>query len=257
MARMAPERLLTLTDGIVAMVPAPFRALLDRPATSPPTALRSACRRIVAATLVASISLVLLLAVLHLLNALPGDHHHEWLDADNDRSVWSWASVASEAAAAVLLGLLAATSIRPAALAFCAGVVMFLSLDDFIRVHEALGSTYSPFPHAARSLWPVFYLPLLGVLLVLLWRVAQGFGPVERALLRTGLLALVVAVGLESATPLLFAVGQGHGTAGYEVEVAVEEGLELGGWIWIAGGLAAGLVSRGGDLPTVTPDADD
>jgi len=170
--------------------------------------------------------------------------------------VWSWASVISESTAAVFLGLLAAVSTRRRALRFCAGVVLFLSLDDFIRIHErivhirrhlpgALGE--SLFPHAVRTLWPVIYLPLLAVLFVLLWRIAQGFATPERVAIRGSLLALVVAVALEVGTPLLFAIGQGDGSPGYEVEVAIEESLELAGWMWIAAGLAMGLLRSIGD----------
>jgi hypothetical protein len=56
--------------------------------------------------------------------------------------------------------------------------------------------------------------------------------------------ALVLAVVLEAGTPLLFAIGQGEGSIGYELEVVVEEGLESTGWFWITGGLAIVLIQR-------------
>jgi hypothetical protein len=65
-----------------------------------------------------------------------------------------------------------------------------------------------------------------------------------RVLVRGGLVALVVAVLLEGGSPLLFALGQGEGSIGYELEVAVEEGLEMTGWLWITGGIAIALVQR-------------
>lgn len=232
------------TDRLVSWTPAPFERFLTDPLVPPADRAGSAALKVVRFTLRVSLVMVLLLVAVHLVDALVLHPKLPSLDADDDHSVWSWASVGTEFLAAGMLGLFAATSTRSVALQFCAWVVTFLSLDDFIRIHEKLGAEWSLFPHSVRVLWPVLYLPLLGSLFLLLWRVAQGLERDERALVRAGLLALVVAVGLEFLTPFLFAIGQGHGSLGYETEVAVEEGLELGGWLWIAGGLAAGVLHR-------------
>jgi hypothetical protein len=52
-----------------------------------------------------------------------------------------------------------------------------------------------------------------------------------------------MAVALEATSPLLFSAW-GHGDLPYEFEVVLEEGLELGGWILIAAGIATTLVTR-------------
>jgi hypothetical protein len=195
-------------------------------------------------TVTLSVIAFALLAVTHLVNAPAWRCRFQTLNADDDRSFWSWAGVATESSAARVTGVLAFLSGRRRTLAFCAWVLVFLSLDDFIRIHEKVGSVYSPFPHAVRDLWPVLYLPLLATLLILLWRVSGDGDEAVRTLVRGGLLALAVAVVLETGTPILFAIGQGHGSPGYETEVALGEGLELSGWMWVTGGLAALMIGR-------------
>ncbi|TDU87391.1 hypothetical protein EV138_0914 [Kribbella voronezhensis] len=234
--------LLPVTDRLVRLSPSPLRVYLNKPVTGSQTAAGLTRSRILRFAWITSVALSAVLAVSHLVNTLVLDGRFGILDADKDQSIMGWTGVAVEAAVAAVLGLLAAGSVRPATLTFCAATVAFLSFDDFIQIHERIGGLLSPFPHAGRLLWPLLYLPLLAALLVQLWRVAENADPAERALVRAGLLALVLAVGLEFCSPLLFAGGQGRGTPGYEIEVAIEECLELAGWLWIGGGLAAFLV---------------
>lgn len=66
-------------------------------------------------------------------------------------------------------------------------------------------------------------------------------------LTRTGLVMLAVAVALELFTLVLFALDQGHRSLAYELEAAVEEGLELSGWILVAGGMATASITRATD----------
>jgi hypothetical protein len=121
----------------------------------------------------------------------------------------------------------------------------YFSLDDAVLIHEKIAGALDFFPHSSRIIWPLLYLPLLVGLTIQLWRIAEAQpGPRVRVLVRGGLVALVVAVLLEGGSPLLFALGQGEGSIGYELEVAVEEGLEMTGWLWITGGIAIALVQR-------------
>jgi hypothetical protein len=252
---LADGRLLPFTDRLVSLTPPPLRTVLQRPLPSTGRPVRQAVTSLVRFTLILSLIAFVLLAATHLVNMLTWNGRFQTLNADDDRSFWSWASVATESSAACATAFLAFMAGRRRTLAFCAWVLLFLSLDDFIRIHEKLGSVYSPFPHAVRDLWPVLYLPLLATLLILLWRVSSDGDEAVRTLVRGGLLALAVAVVLETGTPVLFAIGQGHGSPGYETEVAIEEGLELSGWIWVTGGLAALMIGRHmADLFTGTPD---
>jgi hypothetical protein len=59
---------------------------------------------------------------------------------------------------------------------------------------------------------------------------------------------------MEAATPVLFALGQGHGSIPYELESVVEEGLELGGFVLIATALAAQVTERLSRAPSPQTD---
>ncbi|MHB1345820.1 MAG: hypothetical protein ACYCX3_15930 [Thermoleophilia bacterium] len=166
------------------------------------------------------------------------------LNADRDWSLWGWAGVAAEAAAGVAAVQLAFLSTsRRVSLAILGVLVVFLSADDFLQLHERISGLGDlvPIPHASRLVWPLVYGPLLLLVAVLLWRAAAASPASLGHCLRVGVIALGVAVGLEMGSPLLFALGSDHDRWLYELEVAVEEALEFGGWTMIAGGLA-GLV---------------
>jgi hypothetical protein len=238
--------LLRTTDVLVGVLPRPLRDLLRRPLTSPlrdqPEDVTATVARV---TLWVSVVAFVLLAITDLVDVLALDGRIQSFDADLDGGVWTWSSVATEAAGAALLALLAMASVRRRAFAACALIMGYFSLDDAVLIHEKIGTALHIFPHSGRSIWPLVYLPLLVGLTVQLWRIAEAQrGPWVRPLVRGGLVALVLAVVLEAGTPLLFAIGQGEGSIGYELEVVVEEGLESTGWFWITGGLAIVLIQR-------------
>jgi alpha-beta hydrolase superfamily lysophospholipase len=84
-------------------------------------------------------------------------------------------------------------------------------------------------------------LGLTGLLLILESRRVPR--PIRRAMV-AGLVMLVVAIAMEAATPILFALGFDHGSLPYETEAVIEEGLELGGFLAIWTGLAGTVVHR-------------
>ena len=238
------QRVLHLSDRLVGLTPSPLRTLLRRPLSPPETPTEESLRRVVRFTVMLAAAAFFALLVVHMLNQMALDAPYEALDADEDRSAWSWAAVAAEAVAGAFLALLAATVVSSKGMKFAAAVMIFLSLDDFIRIHESIGSSVSLFPHSVRLLWPVIYFPLLAALMIVLWRICEGRAAESRLLTRSGLLLLAVAVVLEVFTVALFAVDQGHESFLYELEVSIEEGFELAGWLLIAGGMAAALVAQ-------------
>jgi hypothetical protein len=238
------ERVLDLSDRLVRLAPRPLRTLLRRPMSPPETTTEETLRRIARFMFRLAAVAFVSLGVVHMFNFLALDSQYVALDADEDSSAWSWASVTATAMAGVLLALLAATVVSSKGFKFAAAVAIFLSLDDYIRIHENIGSAVTLFPHSVRLLWPIIYLPLLGALFIVLWRICESRAPEVRLMTRSGLLMLVAAVVLEVFTVALFAVDQGHESFGYELEVAFEEGLELAGWLLIAGGMAAALVTQ-------------
>jgi hypothetical protein len=193
--------------------------------------------------------------VVHLSNLALGDLELTVLDAGSDTGAFAWASTAATFAAAFAALVLAAAATRwVRTLATLAVMLAFLSLDDFVQIHErvseeALEIGFPEAWHVGRLFWVVVLLPVLAATFMLLWRIAHVAPPDERRVLRVGLGLLVFAVALEAASPLLFHFDWDHLSWPYEVEVAVEEGAELAGWIAITGALAARAVRAVGALP--------
>lgn len=167
------------------------------------------------------------------------------LSADAEPTIWSWASSTATACAALAAGLLAvAHGGRRRTYLFLAATLAFFSADDMLQIHERLNANLGGADETTRIVWPVVYLPLLIASFLLLWRcAAHACGPASRSI-RLGLLMLVAAVGCEVVSFGMVQIELDRGTFAYELEVIVEEGLELAGWILIASGLMAGLVDR-------------
>lgn len=166
------------------------------------------------------------------------------LNADAEPNLWSWASATATACAAFALLLLALTRPgRRTVLVFLAAATGFFSLDDALQVHERLRGVVG-WEDPQRALWPAVYLPLLAAVFLLLWRVAGEAAPRIGLTIRLGLGFLVAAVACELISAVMVQVELGPGTLAYELEVIVEEGLELAGWILIASALAADLLDR-------------
>jgi hypothetical protein len=194
--------------------------------------------------------------VVHLANIVLLDRRFTLLDAESDISVWAWASTATEAAAAAFAALLAFAATRVAwRPLLLAGLLAFLSADDILALHERIAiDQLGPIPHASRLIWPLVFGPILVLTGWLLFRGARDASPDVRRLTVTGLGALVLAVLMEAATPVLFALGQGHGSLPYELESVIEEGLELGGFVLIATALAAQVADRFARTPSHATD---
>lgn len=197
-----------------------------------------------------TVALVVLQSVLHLVDAAVFDLQIARLDADSDKSVWSWLGSASELTAAfgaalLLLGVPG----RRRSLIFLTLVLGFFSMDDTVRIHEGLGNLglFASTGLSARVLWPLIYAPLLVLTCTQLWRTSGAMVERCRYAVRGGLVMLAVAVVLEFfASTLIIKAGAGRvaddtrvGSMLYELEVVVEEALELGGWLLIAAGLVA------------------
>lgn len=165
--------------------------------------------------------------------------------ADSDDSVFAWASIVATFAAA--LGALLLSFVddeRRRLLRFVAAAAAFLSLDDFVQIHERLGELADEAENEAswepaRLLWPVIFFPLLGVLFLALWRLAERLARRAGRFVLVGLALLAAAVVLELASAGILRAGYDRGTTLYELEVVAEEGAELAGWILLAGALLA------------------
>ncbi len=228
-------RSLTLPQS--ANGPAPAATIDDDPAVG----------RTLAGAWFLAVAAVVVQSAAHLIDLVAFDLSVNLINVDSDTSVFSWASVVTVGAAAVIVLLMAASlAANRGRLLLLSGLLAFFSLDDAVEIHERISSQASrflDFPHSSRLFWPLVFLPLLATAFALLWSLARRSHPSAGRTIRLGLLLLVGAVMLEAASPLLFTAWN-HGDLPYELEVVVEEGLELGGWILIAGGLATTLVTR-------------
>jgi hypothetical protein len=96
--------------------------------------------------------------------------------------------------------------------------------------------------HIGESLphWRLLLLPPLGLALVLLWREASRLDPLAARLCRAGCVLLVSAFALHVfGGPGLHHLGVHDDSWLYQVKIALKEGLEIGGWLLVATGLAA------------------
>ena len=165
------------------------------------------------------------------------------LNAGSELTIWSWASSTAIACAALATALLAVAHDKyRTTYLFLVAALAFFSADDTLQVHERLKANLGGTRDAVRIIWPIVYLPLLIASFSLLWRCAAHATRSATRNIRLGLLLLVAAVGCEVASFGLVQVGLDKGTFAYELEVIVEEGLELAGWILIASGLLAAFV---------------
>ena len=194
-----------------------------------------------------AIAAVAFQTVAHLANEFVFDDRFEGIDADVEGGVFTWAS--SAAAFGVAFSALvhaAAFTRRRSVLLLVFVTASFFSLDDVVQIHERIalrvGEDLLGLPdYAAVRLWLLFYLPLLALLAALLWLLAdEVWRPAGRAI-RVGLLLLAASIPVEIAGLVTRRLEEDGDEVPDDLRVAVEEGVELGGWIVVAMGLAAAV----------------
>jgi hypothetical protein len=256
------SEVVTREERQAARQSAPLRRLVGRleaavaPNGTAPASAGELVERVLAFGVAISVAGVLAQTALHVTDIVVFDRGVNALDADEDFSAASWASIAATfgaAFAALLLGLV----LRHRFFVALAVLFAFLSFDDFMRIHERVGEIGLRLGaesewEIGRVIWPLIFLPLFSAAAVLLWLAAEGFAGRASTLTRWGLVLLAGAVALEASSTALFQLGYGHRTWPYETEVVLEEGAELAGWIWIASALTAvtcGTLIRFGRRP--------
>jgi hypothetical protein len=170
------------------------------------------------------------------------DRRYNLFDADSDYGLFAWASAAVTAVAAALAFVLA-SRLRRGDYLLLGIALTLLALDDLFAVHERIGELadtlgLSERIQLQRLVWIVVLLPLLAAAAVLLWRIAREAPDRAGDAVRIGLALLVLAVAAEAVTPVLFNFDWGQNSVPYELEVVLEEGAELAGWILVVTGLA-------------------
>jgi hypothetical protein len=196
-----------------------------------------------------AVAAVAIQSALYLADVYVLDRRVGTFDIDREGGIGGWAStvaIFSTALLALLLGVI--RSAKRAQLLVLAGAAAFLSFDEALMVHERIGLKATDALGVSdtylRVSWPVVYLPLLGAVAIILFLLARASTHPARSLLIAGLALLATAVGLEMAwlavdlIPTLTANGWL-----YAMEIALEEGSELAGWILLATGVAVLLLA--------------
>lgn len=143
---------------------------------------------------------VLVQTALHLLTIGRSDLY--WLNVNNEFTVPSLVAGLTIAATAVGCRAAAVSGVverRFATPLFW--ILVFFALDELLSIHERVGGRGAALVGLSNDwdsmLWPVFYLPLLGLVFVGLLRFSGSAPPAAARLIRTGLGLLVLAVVLE------------------------------------------------------------
>jgi hypothetical protein len=185
----------------------------------------------------------------YLANVYVLDRRVGTFDLDSEGGFPAWAaSVATFSTGFAALLLSFVDTSRRARLLALAAAATFFSFDEAIVLHERAGlratdalglsDTY------LRIAWPIVYLPLLAGVAVLLFALARSSTGSARRLLAAGLLLLGGAVGLEIAGLALDLIPSLTETDWlYTLQIALEEGAELAGWILLTTGLCVRLLS--------------
>lgn len=186
--------------------------------------------------------------VAHLTNEFLLDDRVQGLDADVEANVFTWASSVATFAVAMAAFLHAIVfSWGRREFGALAALGVWFSLDDAIQLHERaalkLGEDVLGLPdYLAVRLWLLLYLPLLLVAGALLWKIAQQVWEPAGETVRLGLFLLVASVPVEIAGAGTRWLDEEGTSVPEDFRIAVEEGLELGGWLLAAVGLTTAVV---------------
>ena len=185
----------------------------------------------------------------HLGNEFLLDDRVEGLDADVEGNTFTWASSVATFTVAWAAALHAAAFERQRReFSLLAGLALWFSLDDVAIIHERvaleLGEDLLGLPdYLAVRLWLILYLPLLLLAGLVLWRIARESEPPADGAVRFGLGLLVASIPVEIVGAATRKLAEEGTDVPETLRVTLEEGLELGGWILLAAGLTAILVS--------------
>jgi hypothetical protein len=210
-----------------------------------------------------AIAVVVFQSAAHLTYVFLTDGRANQFNLDAEQNAFSWASSGTTFCAAFLVFLLGLLATQKRMRFFVlSGIIALFSLDDALALHEELGSSVKHalgLPDGLGHLWPVFFFPVLAISFLLLWDLARSTTGRVRAVLQGGIALLVLGVVSEASVSAWYVRGGEAETWPGALQIVLEEGAELAGWILIVTGLvatacasllrigAAGGLSRGAD----------
>ena len=214
-----------------------------------PAAVDERRHDIVAAGVLLTVAAVAVQTALYLADVYVLDRRVGTFDVDGEGGLSSWAASVTTFSTALLALLLALVqSARRVHLFVLAAAAAFLSFDEVVIVHERIGLKVTEALDLSntylRIAWPIVYLPLLATVAAILFQLARTNTDPVRSLLGIGLALLACAVGLEIGGLALDLIPTLTETSWlYTMEIALEEGAELAGWILITTGVAVLLLA--------------
>jgi hypothetical protein len=176
----------------------------------------------------------------HLVNELILGGRYDQLAATADANAFGRTNTLAIALSALLTAAAAFSraGIRPRRIVLSASLA-FLAVDDALGLHDRIRAL----PGATAAAAAAAFGAILALVLVLLSGEARRAQVAAQRLLVVGLLALVAGVVVRLIGAFFTLEGAVGGTT-KAVGVAVEQGLDLGGWILVAAGLLAALLER-------------
>jgi hypothetical protein len=145
------------------------------------------------------------------------------LNANLDSS-WSHRATAAALAAGAAVALLRTVrSTRRGWWSATAGILILLFVAEASPLHVEVDK---------MSYGKLIYAPLLGALVICVWRLADSSG--HATLMYAGLGALFLSYAIHVfGMAVMHAFGWGSGSWGYQVRAGLKEGTELAGWLLV------------------------
>ncbi len=212
--------------------------------------MTSPADRLLRAGLLLAVAGVAFQTIVHLVNLFAFDDRYYHLDLSAEHTVFSWVNAVAIFAAAcgALLHAMDPATRGRWRFGLLAALLAHLSLDEFFEIHERLGEWVAGWLDLPETvgvrIWLLAYLPVLAAAALLLFWSARTAPPKPRRFQLAGLALLVAAAlseGLGIFTKLLEDEGWGKP---HRMRAALEEGLELGGWIVLAAGILAAFYAQ-------------
>ena len=175
------------------------------------------------------------------------------LDPELELSLNNWVTVVASFTGALAAALHAL--ILPARrqwFGVLAVIFAFLSLDDLVRLHERIGESVGLFENVET----VLFMPVFGAALLIVWALAREASGDAGRFLRVGLILLVAAVLVDLGSTITHALERAGIAWPQPTRVAIEEGLEVSGWILVSGALVAAVCVALLDAPRRPPGPD-
>jgi hypothetical protein len=161
------------------------------------------------------------------------DERIEDLNPKLEGNLLTWLSVVAVFAGALAAALHALILPgRRGQYAALAAIFAFLSLDDMVQIHERVASKLEPlfFEHIES----VIFLPLFAAAFLIVWRLAREVPERAGQFLRLAMLVLVAAVVVDLFATVTMNLEEEGTRWPHAIRIAIEEALELSGWILVS-----------------------